>query len=138
MMSMLDTHRVLIRNEGTQWWDLKDVPGMRLLVFVLSFLSFFFLYPSTFNLLEVRKFLYSKFGSIYFLVYQVAAVDKPELHIWETGISRITRHPQFVGQLLWCVAHTLYTGTSFMFATSAVLCGESTSNDFLSILTSSF
>ena len=31
------------------------------------FISFFFLYPSTFNILEV------------------AAVDKPKLHLWETG-----------------------------------------------------
>jgi uncharacterized membrane protein len=27
---------------------------------------------------------------------QVAAVDKPKLHLWETGIMRITRHPQMV------------------------------------------
>jgi zeta-carotene isomerase len=32
-----------------------------------SLISFFFLYPSTFNLLEI------------------AAVDKPKLHLWETG-----------------------------------------------------
>ena len=25
---------------------------------------------------------------------QVAAVDEPQLHLWETGIMRITRHPQ--------------------------------------------
>ena len=38
--------------------------------------------------------------------YQIAAVEKPTIHLWETGITRITRHPQFVGQLIWCVAHT--------------------------------
>lgn len=27
---------------------------------------------------------------------QVAAVDQPKLHMWETGIMRITRHPQMV------------------------------------------
>lgn len=27
---------------------------------------------------------------------QVAAVDKPQVHLWETGIMRITRHPQMV------------------------------------------
>jgi zeta-carotene isomerase len=53
---------------------------------------------------------------------QVAAVDKPKLHLWETGIIRITRHPQMVGQLLWCFAHTLYIGTTFTCATSAILC----------------
>ena len=37
---------------------------------------------------------------------QIAAVEKPTIHLWETGITRITRHPQFVGQLIWCVAHT--------------------------------
>jgi len=40
----------------------------------------------------------------------VAAVDRPELHLWETGIARVTRHPQFIGQLIWCVAHTAYIG----------------------------
>lgn len=30
---------------------------------------------------------------------QVAAVDEPRLHLWETGITRITRHPQAVGQV---------------------------------------
>jgi zeta-carotene isomerase len=49
---------------------------------------------------------------------QVAAVDKPKLHMWETGIMRITRHPQAVGQALWCAAHTLWVGNSFMVVTS--------------------
>jgi hypothetical protein len=52
-------------------------------VWALSFISFFFLYPSTFNILEV------------------AAVDKPKLHLWETGIMRITRHPQ----VQWRTSH---------------------------------
>jgi uncharacterized membrane protein len=56
--------------------QLRTVPGAHELVWVVSFISFFFLYPSTFNLLEV------------------AAVDKPQVHMWETGIMRITRHPQ--------------------------------------------
>ncbi len=50
-------------------------------------------------------------------------MEEPKLHLWDTGIARITRHPQMVGQLLWCFAHTLYIGTSFMCATSALLCG---------------
>jgi zeta-carotene isomerase len=54
----------------------------------------------------------------------VAAVDRPQLHLWETGIIRITRHPQFIGQLIWCIAHTAYIGTSFMVATSAMLCAH--------------
>lgn len=64
------------RYEGTQLWQVQSVPGVHELVWVASFVSFFFLYPSTFNLLEV------------------AAVDKPKMHLWETGIIRITRHPQ--------------------------------------------
>lgn len=93
------------RNDGVRLWDLRSEPWMRPAVFAASVLSFLFLYPSTFNLLEV------------------AAVDEPKLHLWETGIARITRHPQTVGQILWCAAHTAYIGTSFACAASAVLCG---------------
>jgi len=91
------------RYDGVLLWNLKDVPGMHAFCWVLSFISFFFLYPSTFNLLEV------------------AAVDRPKLHLWETGIIRVTRHPQMVGQLLWCIAHTLWVGTSFMFVATTGL-----------------
>ena len=52
---------------------------------------------------------------------QVAAVDKPKVHLWETGITRITRHPQNTGQLIWCLGHLLWIGNSFMVATSAAL-----------------
>lgn len=40
---------------------------------------------------------------------------------YETGIMRITRHPQMVGQLIWCVAHTLWLGTTFTLVTSVGL-----------------
>ena len=53
--------------------------------------------------------------------WQVAAIDKPELHLWETGVMRITRHPQAFGQALWCAAHLLWIGSSFMLTTSAAL-----------------
>ena len=39
---------------------------------------------------------------------QVAAVDEPKLHLWDTGVTRITRHPQAFGQLIWCIAHTAW------------------------------
>lgn len=52
---------------------------------------------------------------------QVAAVDKPKVHLWETGITRITRHPQNTGQLIWCLGHLLWIGNSFMVTTSAAL-----------------
>lgn len=64
------------RYDGVQLWQVQGVPGVHELVWISNFISFFFLYPSTFNLLEV------------------AAVDKPKMHLWETGIMRITRHPQ--------------------------------------------
>jgi zeta-carotene isomerase len=92
------------RYDGQVLWDLRSIPAMHSFVWITSFLSFFFLYPSTFNLLEV------------------AAVDKPQLHLWETGIIRITRHPQMVGQVMWCAAHTAYLGTTFTCATSTMLC----------------
>ena len=48
--------------------------GVHEFVWIISFISFLFLYPSTFNLLEI------------------AAVEKPKLHMWATGIMRITRY----------------------------------------------
>ena len=92
------------RYDGTPLWDIRGVPGVHTSLWIANFLSFLLLYPSTFNLLEV------------------AAVDKPVLHMWETGVTRITRHPQMCGQLLWCVAHTAWIGNSFMVWTSAALC----------------
>ncbi|NES95965.1 MAG: hypothetical protein F6K32_12150 [Desertifilum sp. SIO1I2] len=88
------------RYDGVQLWQVQDVPGVRALVWGLSAISFIFLYPATFNLLEI------------------AAIAKPEVHLYETGIIRITRHPQMVGQIIWCIAHTLWLGTTFMVVTS--------------------
>jgi uncharacterized membrane protein len=91
------------RYDGLQLWQVQGVPGIQSLVWVLSAVSFLFLYPATFNLLEI------------------AAIQKPEVHLYETGIIRITRHPQMVGQIIWCVAHTLWLGTSFTLVTSVGL-----------------
>jgi len=88
------------RYDGLQFWNLQGIPGIEASVWALSAISFLFLYPATFNLLEI------------------AAVQKPEVHLYETGIIRITRHPQMVGQVIWCLAHTLWLGTSFMVVTS--------------------
>lgn len=88
------------RYDGIQLWQVQGVVGVKESVWILSFISFLFLYPATFNLLEV------------------AAVLKPQVRIYETGIMRITRHPQMVGQLIWCVAHTLWLGTTFTLVTS--------------------
>lgn len=91
------------RYDGIQLWQLQDYPGIHPTVVILSTVSFFFLYPATFNLLEV------------------AAIHKPEIHLFETGITRITRHPQTIGQVIWCLAHTLWIGSSFMVITSLAL-----------------
>ncbi len=88
------------RYDGVQLWQLQGTPGVAAVVWGLSALSFLFLYPATFNLLEI------------------AAVQKPEIHLYETGIIRITRHPQLWGQIIWCLAHTLWLGTSFTLLTS--------------------
>lgn len=88
------------RYDGLQLWQVQGVPGVKTTVWVLSAISFLFLYPATFNLLEI------------------AAIQKPEVHLFESGIIRITRHPQMVGQVIWCVAHTLWIGTSFTLVTS--------------------
>lgn len=88
------------RYDGWQLWQVQGVPGVKAIVWVLSAISFLFLYPATFNLLEI------------------AAIQKPQVHLYETGIIRITRHPQMVGQIIWCLAHTLWLGTSFTLVTS--------------------
>jgi len=90
--------------EGMQLWQTpRDDPLLHALLWLANFISFLFLYPSTFNLLEI------------------AAIQKPQLHLWETGVTRITRHPQAVGQILWCLAHTAWVGTSTVAAASTVL-----------------
>ncbi|MCY7323128.1 MAG: hypothetical protein LH660_15315 [Phormidesmis sp. CAN_BIN36] len=88
------------RYDGLALWDVKGAPGVEAIVWVLSAISFFFLYPATFNLLEI------------------AAIQKPEVHLYESGIIRVTRHPQMIGQVIWCVAHTLWLGTTFTLVTS--------------------
>lgn len=88
------------RYDGMQLWQVQQYPVVIPFVWGLSAISFIFLYPATFNLLEI------------------AAIEKPQVHLYETGIIRITRHPQMVGQVIWCIAHTLWLGTSFTVVTS--------------------
>lgn len=90
-------------HDGVSLWDATHIPGIHAALYVTNFVSFLFLYPSTFNLLEI------------------AAIERPQLHLWETGIIRITRHPQAVGQVLWCVAHSIWLGTSTALAASSIL-----------------
>ncbi|MGB2926552.1 MAG: NnrU family protein [Limnothrix sp.] len=91
------------RYDGAVLWRLQGEPWVQPTVWWLSAISFFFLYPSTFNLLEI------------------AAVQKPQVHLYEKGITRITRHPQMVGQVIWCIGHLLWVGSSFMLLTSVGL-----------------
>lgn len=91
------------RYDGLQLWQIQGSPGIQPVVWILSAISFLFLYPATFNLLEI------------------AALEKPQVHLYETGIIRITRHPQMVGQVIWCIAHTLWIGTTFTLLTSVGL-----------------
>ncbi len=86
--------------DGLILWQVQGVPGIKPTVWILSAISFLFLYPSTFNLLEI------------------AAVQKPQVYLYETGIIRISRHPQMVGQVIWCLAHCLWIGSSFTLLTS--------------------
>ncbi len=88
------------RYDGLILWQVQGVPGIQSLVWILSAISFLFLYPATFNLLEI------------------GAIVKPEVHLYSQGIVRISRHPQMVGQVIWCIAHTLWIGTSFTLLTS--------------------
>lgn len=87
------------RYDGLILWQLKNFPLIKSIIWGLSAISFIFLYPATFNLLEI------------------AAIQKPEVHLYETGIIRISRHPQMVGQVIWCIAHSLWIGSSFMLVT---------------------
>lgn len=91
------------RYDGLQLWQVQGVPIVKSIVWTLSFISFLFLYPATFNLLEI------------------AAVQKPQVYLFETGVIRITRHPQMVGQVIWCIAHSLWLGTTFTLLTSVGL-----------------
>ncbi|OSX81179.1 hypothetical protein BU14_0025s0060 [Porphyra umbilicalis] len=91
------------RYDGAVLWRLQGVPGVHEAVWVASALSFLLLYPATFNLAEV------------------AAVAKPGFRIYEAGVMRITRHPQLWGQVLWCVAHGAWLGSSMVVVASAGL-----------------
>lgn len=98
--TLLIVYFIRHRYDGLRLWNVQGAPGVEPLVWTLSVISFLFLYPATFNLLEI------------------AAVQKPQVHLYETGIIRITRHPQMVGQVIWCIAHTLWLGTTFTLLTS--------------------
>ena len=88
------------RYDGVRLWNLQGNNYVFALVWFLTAISFLFLYPATYNLLEIPSVL------------------KPQVRIYGTGIMRITRHPQAFGQIIWCLAHTLWIGSSFTLITS--------------------
>lgn len=91
------------RYDGVSLWSVQGVPLVHWFVAIVTSLSFLLLYPATFDLA------------------QVAAIKKPRLTIFERGITRITRHPQVWGQVLWCIAHSLWLGSSFAIVASCGL-----------------
>ena len=88
------------RYDGIRLWNLQGNVFVFYIVWALTAISFIFLYPATYNLLEIPS------------------VQKPKVRIYSTGIMRITRHPQAIGQIIWCIAHSLWIGTSFTLVTS--------------------
>jgi zeta-carotene isomerase len=100
------TYFISHAHDGVQFYDISHVPPAHAVAWCMNYVSFFFLSPSVFNLKEV------------------AAVDRPTYHLWETGMIRITRHPQLVGQALWSTAHLAMVGTSFTALTMALLVGH--------------
>jgi len=84
------------RYDGVRLWDLQDQPWVIPLVWGGTAISFLFLYPATYNLLEIPALL------------------RPQVRLYATGIIRVCRHPQAAGQILWCATHLLWIGTSFM------------------------
>ena len=90
-------------HDGVVLWDGSRDPVVHGLAWCVNFASFFFLYPTVFNLKEV------------------AAVEAPRVHLWETGIIRITRHPQAAGQVMWSAAHLAMVGSTFNALTMALL-----------------
>ena len=91
---------------GIEFWNGEMNAVAHTIAWCVNFASFFFLYPTVFNLKEV------------------AAVEKPKIHLWETGIIRITRHPQMVGQVMWSAAHLAMVGSTFNALTMALLVGH--------------
>ncbi|KAF6003929.1 hypothetical protein F1559_004009 [Cyanidiococcus yangmingshanensis] len=82
------------------------VPHFHEVIWLMSAISFLFLYPATLDLA------------------QVAAIARPTVRLYENGIIRITRHPQLWGQVLWCLAHCAWIGSSMSITISCALIGH--------------
>ena len=104
--SLLILYFLAHRYDGIRLWNVQGVPGVIPFVWIASAISFLFLYPATYNLLEIP------------------ALAKPQVRLYEKGIIRISRHPQAIGQIIWCIAHCIWIGSSFMIVTSLGLIGH--------------
>jgi len=100
------TYYIAHAHDGFVFWNGEPNAVAHTLAWAVNFASFFFLYPTVFNLKEV------------------AAVETPKVHLWETGIIRITRHPQMIGQVMWSAAHLAMVGSTFNALTMALLVGH--------------
>lgn len=97
---------VVHRYDGFRLFNFQGIPGIFPFIWILNAISFFFLYPATYNLLEIPALL------------------EPKVRLYATGIIRISRHPQAIGQIIWCFAHFLWIGTSFTLITCIGLIGH--------------
>jgi uncharacterized membrane protein len=99
------------RRDGISFsWLQQDLPAhfpfFHEMVWVVSAISFLFLYPATLDLA------------------QVSAIKRPTVRLFEQGIIRVTRHPQLWGQFLWCLAHGAWIGSSMAITVSCALIGH--------------
>ncbi len=97
--SLLIGYFLLHRYDGIRLWNFQGSPVLIPFIWIFTAISFFFLYPATYNLLEIP------------------AIQKPQVRLYATGIIRISRHPQAVGQILWCFTHQIWIGSSFTLVT---------------------
>ena len=104
--ALLVTYFIAHRYDGIRLWNLQGLQWIIPIIWLLTGISFLFLYPATYNLLEIP------------------AVLKPRVRLYGTGIIRISRHPQAIGQILWCFTHALWIGTTFTLITCAGLIGH--------------
>lgn len=65
------------RYDGTPLWNVRGVPGVHEAVWAMNFISFYFLYPSTFNILEVSGALVGKTSHALLLPACVLFVRSP-------------------------------------------------------------
>ncbi|HRD41749.1 MAG TPA: NnrU family protein, partial [Prochlorococcaceae cyanobacterium AMR_MDS_5431] len=67
-------------HDGVCLWNLQKSPISIVGTWILTAISFVFLYPATYNLLEIP------------------AILMPRIRLYGNGIIRVTRHPQAIGQ----------------------------------------